>query len=179
MAYLKSLFYRVFKFPKQWKHMEIQTLTDMLSNTGLASSGNIMLKIDVEGAEWSVFGAATAEELKKFSQIVVEFHGIGTTHSYAHTPLPSQLEAMQKLLQDHTVVYTSGNNCCPDSQFGALQYGRYHIPALLEVTFVRNDLVQKLGQCVSVSNVTSTRPNLQKPNEVNSPDIRPPELPPN
>ena len=57
-------------------HPDLITLDEMLARNGHATVSNMLLKIDVEGAEWDVFDSMDHATLAKFDQIVVEFHGL-------------------------------------------------------------------------------------------------------
>lgn len=145
----------------------------MIRDMGLNSSNNLLLQIDVEGAEWQVFKAANAEDWKHFSQILVEFHGILPPNRFWRGPLQTQLHALQNLLQHFTVLHTHGNNafCGRNGCRKDTAVGKFHIPFVLEVLFVRNDLV-KQGRCVSSANR-----DLDLPNEPRWSDVAPPHLP--
>lgn len=134
-----------------------QTLKEMLQSAHLESSNTLLLQIDIEGAEWNVFKSVPPEELKQFTQVIVEFHSLTTPHNPVH------LEVAEKLIQHFTVVHTHGNNFA-----GQAHYGSYLIPNVLEVTYVRNDLVQKLGKCVSTAH-----PGHNVPNNPGVPDPQP------
>ena len=54
-----------------------QTTLDEIVAGLNAAPATALLKIDIEGAEWDVFEAAGDATLSAFSQIVVEFHGLG------------------------------------------------------------------------------------------------------
>jgi len=52
------------------------TMTDQLAKNGDASK-RIVLKMDVEGAEWNSILSAPDDVFEKIDQMVVEFHGVG------------------------------------------------------------------------------------------------------
>ena len=70
---------------------------------------SIVLKIDVEGAEWGAFLTAPDELLSRIDQIAVEFHGIDDQKSVA---------AVQRLKQFFEVAHTHFNNA---SCFGGMK----------------------------------------------------------
>jgi hypothetical protein len=65
------------------------------------SAKRIVLKIDVEGAEWGAFLSAPDELLSRIDQIAVEFHGIDDQKSVA---------AVQRLKQFFEVAHIHFNN---------------------------------------------------------------------
>eukprot|EP00746_Dinoflagellata_sp_MGD_P148173 gnl/MRDRNA2_/MRDRNA2_80426_c0_seq1.p1 gnl/MRDRNA2_/MRDRNA2_80426_c0~~gnl/MRDRNA2_/MRDRNA2_80426_c0_seq1.p1 ORF type:complete len:253 (+),score=36.92 gnl/MRDRNA2_/MRDRNA2_80426_c0_seq1:97-759(+) len=75
-----------------------------------AKEGQLLLKVDVEGAEWDVFRWASVTDLQKFRQIVVEFH-----HTYVNVlmdrkHLEARVAAMRNILQVFVVVHVHANN---------------------------------------------------------------------
>lgn len=95
-----------------------------------APAGDLVLKMDVEGAEWGALSNAEPEDLRRYRTMAVEFHGFSEMARHQEF-----LGVMHKLLQEFVVVHVHGNNCCPAAGFGS-----YKIPYVLEVTFVRKDL---------------------------------------
>lgn len=67
---------------------------------------NIILQIDIEGAEWEFFEEIQEDDILKFSQLIVEWHGL--------TPLDLQfqrrLEILRKVSQTHTPIHVHMNN---------------------------------------------------------------------
>ncbi|MBH5329925.1 FkbM family methyltransferase [Eikenella sp. S3360] len=67
---------------------------------------NIILQIDIEGAEWSVFEELQEDEILKFSQIIIEWHDL--------TPLDPEfqrrLEILRKVSKTHTPIHVHMNN---------------------------------------------------------------------
>lgn len=107
------------------------TLSTQLQRNGhhQVDEGSLLLKIDVEGAEWKVFAEEPAENLKKFREIVVEFHNLGDFFSH-HL----YLRAMKNILNAGFVVFhIHGNNFGGESTFGTMR-----VPTVLEVTFLQH-----------------------------------------
>jgi hypothetical protein len=93
-----------------------------------AGQSTLLLKLDIEGEEWAIFAEEPAENLKKFSQIVVEFH-----HLHLVAQHPSFLKAVNNILAAGFAVYhIHGNNDKPE-----ISLGKYKIPQVLEVTYVQ------------------------------------------
>jgi hypothetical protein len=106
-----------------------QTLPEMLDANGHGSQDRMLLKIDVEGCEWDVFAHCPAETVRRFSQIVVEFHGLMAAVS-GHC-FESVRGVLDKLRQTHQSVHVHALNC-------GWSYMAPHIvlPDVLEVTYV-------------------------------------------
>jgi len=107
-----------------------QTLSQQLQESGNANAAerSLLLKIDVEAAEWKVFAEEPIVNLKKFREIVVEYHWIGEQYNHA-----LYAQAVKKIEQaGFAVTHLHGNN-----YGGGLEYfGEYSIPNVLEVTYV-------------------------------------------
>ncbi len=110
----------------------IETHADRL---GINLDGAI-LKMDVEGAEWGVFENMPSETLGRFDQIFLELHGLGR--------LPREKFAghfrnvLEKLNAQFTLFHVHANNARP-----LVPVENFVTPGLLEVSFIRTDLVQR------------------------------------
>src|SRR5262249_13325086 len=76
-----------------------------------SAAGRVILKIDIEGAEWDTFDVATSEELARFSQIVGEFHNFENVADPAWRDKARRVLA--KLRSAFDVVHVHGNNFGP------------------------------------------------------------------
>ena len=56
------------------KEQRLNTLENFIKRNGHENKSNMILKMDVEGAEWSFLATVTSEILSKFDQMVFEFH---------------------------------------------------------------------------------------------------------
>ncbi len=93
---------------------------------------DLILKIDIDGAEWDVFAQIDPDQLKVFRQILVEFHALDCV---VDTNWRNQaLTALVHLSRHHQVVHVHGNNLAR-----ILVADDVRIPETLEVTFVRRD----------------------------------------
>ena len=65
----------------------------------------MILKMDVEGAEWGFFEQVSSEILSQFSQMTFEFHEI------LNHPNPELvLKVFRKINQTHQLIHMHGNN---------------------------------------------------------------------
>lgn len=111
------------------------TLTTHMERNGdaVAADGTLLLKLDVEGAEWDVLAQESASTLRKFRHLNVELHSI---NDVIHNPVA--LQAMQNLLAaGFSVVHLHGNNG-PRITPLVVTIGQYSVPNYLEVTLVRS-----------------------------------------
>lgn len=86
---------------------------------------NMILKIDVEGAEWGVFENISEEILKSFNQIVVEFHNLCEFNNIARYN-----KVLEKINRTHQPIHYHINNYDDVYWFDDKPYGN-----AIEVTF--------------------------------------------
>lgn len=100
---------------------------------------DLILQIDIEGAEYSSLLAASDEILKKFRIILIEIHLVeswGQPDFFNFIVQPF----FQKLLRNFKVVHNHPNNCC-----GLVNLGGVWAPRVFELTLLRNDRVDFNG----------------------------------
>lgn len=104
----------------------------VLSNSRLDS--DLMLQIDIEGAEYRNLLHASIKTLARFRIIVMEIHGLS---ALAESGFLNGifLPAIRKISSLFTCVHAHPNNCCGFSRFGK----DLKVPNVLELTFLRND----------------------------------------
>lgn len=108
------------------EHPELKTLISILQENGHINEKNLVLKMDIEGAEYDVI-QNSSEILQNFSQITLEYHNL--LDEKQKEKIQSALKTLNKT---HQLVYVHANN-----------YGKFIIqngvclPDLLEATYVR------------------------------------------
>jgi hypothetical protein len=117
---------------------EIYWTLDTWVNKYTPNDKNLMMQIDIEGAEYESFIAAKAETLKRFRVIVAEFHGLDSI--FNQYGLKFFNLCFEKILKDFYVVHLHPNNC-----EGEVTKWGVRVPRLMEITFVRKDSYQNLG----------------------------------
>lgn len=140
---------------------------------------NSTLKMDIEWDEWGAFQVFEDEALLNFSQMLVEFHLVHAEPRENLSPYfyGFYTEAMDKINQDLFGMYLGvmqrlnnhfhifhihANNSLP-----VINVEGYVMPPLLEISFVRKDLVKKH----SPSKENFPIAGLDQPNKTNRPDI--------
>ncbi len=93
---------------------------------------DMVLQMDIEGAEYPVLLSTPDDVLKRFRTIVVEFHGLGGLAEKNGFELISL--AFGKLLAHFDVVHAHVNNCT-----AVLNYQGLDLPPVMEFTFHRKD----------------------------------------
>jgi hypothetical protein len=108
--------------------------TDTTSNLSFFTDNynDIFLKMDIEGSEYQWLNSLNENQLKKFKQIVIEFHGINDDSW--NTNLCDKIECFKKLSSTHYAVHIHGNNYGPLTK---------NIPDTIEVTYIRKDQIDE------------------------------------
>jgi len=144
---------------------QFKTLTQMFEESGQASAKerSLLLKIDVEAAEWKIFAEEPVENMKKFREIVVEYHWLHEVNNHK-----LYLQAVKKIEQaGFSVSHMHGNN-----YGGAMQkYGKFSIPDVIEVAYIQTP---KAG---CAANIPYNIPDLDMPNRAESQEMADAVLP--
>jgi hypothetical protein len=108
-----------------------RNLQQIIEENKHQNASEIILKCDIEGYEWPMLETVRTEDLMKFTQINVEFHGFQPIGN-AYTRL------LKKLNETHQVIHIHANN---NSSGTVLKNFRF-LPRLFEVSYVRRDSYQ-------------------------------------
>jgi hypothetical protein len=115
---------------------------------------DIFLKMDIEAAEYNWLLSLSNNQLQKFKQIVIEFHGINDDSW--NTNLTDKIKCLNKLSDTHYAVHIHGNN------YGGLTND---IPDTIEVTYIRKN---SINYEPSLNTINLPTENLDYPN---NPDV--------
>ena len=97
------------------------------------SNGDLMLQMDIEGAEFLVMIAVSAKLLQRFRIVVIELHFLeALKNKWAFDQI--YLPFFDKLLKSFDVVHLHPNNCC-----GTWSYADFEFPRVIELTLHRKD----------------------------------------
>ena len=135
--------------PKSFQKKFIGPIDDdqhMTLDTWIASlnegDGDLILQMDIEGAEYLSILACSESVLKRFRIIVVEIHEI---ESWGEGNFFKTVEAFfGKLLKYFNVLHNHPNNCC-----GIVNLGGFVSPRVFELTLLRKDRADPLGYCTA------------------------------
>jgi len=134
------------------------TIPDLVDKYSNGDHADIILKMDIEGAEWNVLDACPVEYLKHFKQIVCEFHSLSQLENSIFLSIFRRV--FEKLNTAFSIVHIHANNWGP-----IFNISNIVIPDVLEITFVNNDYYT-----VSPSDeIFPTK--LDMPNRADQPDI--------
>lgn len=131
-------------------HTNLSFLTDKYSN--------IFLKMDIEGGEYPWLSQINEQDLSKFKQIVIEFHGI--TDDEWNCTYNDKVKCLEKLSRTHYIVHAHGNN------FGKVAN---QIPDVIELTYVNKTYFSSVPE---LNTQPLPIPNLDYPNYHVIPDIQ-------
>jgi Methyltransferase FkbM domain len=137
------------------------TLDDWVS-ANEPGGNDLVLQMDIEGAEWPVLLNVSRNTLLRFRIIVVELHDLERLmDKHAFLIIKATFE---RLLQDFHIVHNHPNNYGQTVRCGSLV-----IPRVLEMTFIRKDRVRSTEFTLKYPHPLDAR------NDVNQPDV---SLPP-
>ena len=113
---------------------KIRPLDQLISMAGFAGRDDLLLKMDVEGAEWEALTRPAPADLQPFTQIVLELHGIAGLKD----PRSAEqiLAAIEQLRETHYPIHAHANNYDE-----LVRFGNWWFPNAIEVSLIRNDLL--------------------------------------
>ena len=109
-----------------------RSLATMLIENGLQDSRDLLLKFDVEYAEWDALDGLDHALLDRCRLIVGEFHGLERLGDDGF--FEQAWRVFSLLTRHHVVTHLHPNNCC-----GVELVQGVVIPRLIEITFLRRD----------------------------------------
>lgn len=108
----------------------MDTLPRLVAANGHDDGSDLVLKCDIEGCEWEVFGSIDPAFLRRFRQIVLEIHDL---HRLVEPEfLATVSKAVVALTTHHAVVHVHGNNYRPVAIVGGIP-----LPSVMEITLAR------------------------------------------
>jgi hypothetical protein len=122
------------------------SLSDAVARYPQAEFGDLILQMDIEGAEWSILDKVDTETLQRFRMMAVEFHYLSELLA-TKAGLRVARKVLKKLARNFHVVHLHVNNCCKGLEFQSLVPGSepFSVPKVIELTFLRKDRVHDLG----------------------------------
>jgi hypothetical protein len=101
-----------------------------------ARETDLILQMDIEGAEYGVLLDTSTETLKRFRILVIEFHGLDFVRDRWGHYLADL--TFKKLLKNFEVVHIHPNN-----HMKPVVYKQYEMPPFIEFTFLRKDRISQ------------------------------------
>lgn len=129
---------------------EYISLASLLERT---KAGDIILQMDIEGAEYRSLLATSEKDLSRFRIMVIEFHFMSLIKNRTFLEYTASL-LFEKLLTTHVIVHAHPNNAVKSWTYHGLEY-----PEVIELTFLRRDRIRSLLKKAKL------------PNELDQPNI--------
>ena len=105
----------------------LYSLKTILKQNEDLENNNLILKMDIEGAEWDIIDSWEVEDLSHFRQISLEFHGLTNISNSQQI-----IRCLKKISCSHNPIWIHGNNYVPAEECDGMV-----IPISLEVTYAR------------------------------------------
>jgi hypothetical protein len=130
--------------------LALEPLPRLLELAGAPASGDLILKIDIEGAEWEAL--ADIDDFARYPQVVLELHDLGRLQDAAAAT--NVLHMLRAIHATHVPVHVHANN-----EAGLAAFGAYWLPEVLEVSYVRRELARGAHPATSVDTHLDTPSN--------------------
>ncbi len=121
---------------------------------GADADAELLLQMDIEGAEYETLLAASPRLLGRFRIMVIELHWLPQLWNAPFFALASRV--LEKLLLTHAVVHIHPNNCC-----GSVKSAGIEIPRIAEFTLLRRDRLRSQAYRTTFPHALD-RPNVAK-----------------
>lgn len=141
-------------FEKKWvgakDDSDTLTLDRWISEKESSPNSDLLLQMDIEGAEYETLSSVSDFTLQRFRVVVVELHKVWThlSSDSDDDPLSSLVRRLQKFF---VVVHAHPNNCCSHKTLPGMSV---RVPEVLEVTLLRIDRFPgRIAPAKGVSNI--------------------------
>jgi len=127
-------------FEKKW--LDVNGAPDSISLDEWVAArepvGDLMLQMDIEGAEFRNLLGCSLETLRRFRVVVLEVHDVQAAASADHQEYFCSTvgELMHRLNREFVVVHAHPNNCCGEVLHGGTGM---NLPGAIELTLLRRD----------------------------------------
>ncbi len=124
----------LFDFEKKWLGISdganFIRLEDWVNEKCPNSTGDLMLQMDIEGAEYENILDTPEVTFRRFRTMIIEFHKMELLT--CRPVFDFYYQVFSKLLRNFSVIHIHPNNCC-----GVYKYKNFEIPRVIEFTFQR------------------------------------------
>ena len=138
---------------------------DSVLDAGGGDNNGMILQMDIEGGEYDVLTFESTATLSRFAAMIIEFHHLERFFGPHFLYMTSIL--FEKLYRNFAICHVHPNNNC-----GVTSLNGIDMPNVIEVTFLRHDLVDKFK---SASALSLPHP-LDRKNVSHKPDIGMPKI---
>lgn len=109
---------------------QLITLRKMLEDNDHLDKPNMLLKVDIEGAEWDVFDGMSSKILSQFDQIIIEYHGLQFLDRESFRSRAERV--FRTIAHSHQCIHVHGNNYATFANVENIS-----VPMVIEVTYAR------------------------------------------
>ena len=118
---------------------KVMTMSSWLEVHTSSETDKLLLQMDIEGSEYEILAFEPCSTLSRFSCMVIEFHDF---HKLFDPKFCFVLNGIfEKIYRDFSIVHAH-----PSSYRKLIKNNGILIPPTIEITFLRNDILQGLGQ---------------------------------
>ncbi len=141
------------------------TLSEWVKKSIGNDPGNKILQMDIEGDEYDVLNYEDKDLLSSFSILIIEFHDF---HKLFDAKFFKNLNSIfNKIFDNFSICHVHPNNCC-----GLAENKNIQAPKVLEITFLRNDLISKFRNNSNIDLPHKLdKKNVEKNKEIKMPEI--------
>ena len=145
-------FHMISKFLGSNTKDDFITLSDWMADSLDGSEGDLILQMDIEGSEYEVLAFESLATLSRFCVMVVEFHSLQSMFDRHFLKMLTGI--FEKLYGEFAICHVHPNNCCGIASFKGVS-----VPRAIEVTFLRQDLVDRCrnGEKVQLPHILDER----------------------
>ena len=151
-----------FQFTKKYvgavSDAEFMTLDEWVAASNCEEQSDLLLQMDIEGAEYETLLNVSDELLRRFRMVVIEFHSLHQLWNRPFFSLASR--CFEKLLKHHVCVHIHPNNFSKPRVRQGLE-----ILPVMEFTFWRRDRIQDPRACTQFPHALD-EDNTRKPSVV-------------
>jgi hypothetical protein len=127
-------------FQKKWLSPETSSISvsldDWVRDAETEPETDLILQMDIEGAEYENLLATSRSILERFRVVIIEFHGVHSMILGSKSEREILRATLLHLSETFVSVHARANNCCPIGRVSGLGA---RIPEVLEVTLLRKD----------------------------------------
>lgn len=116
------------------KETNLNTLEYHITENGDINNNNLILKMDIEGAEWNIFEHISPNILLLFQQMVIEFHWLDNDKT-----VQQKTDVFKKINNFFYLIHVHHNNYVAITTKNELK-----IPQVIELLYVRKDIINDI-----------------------------------
>lgn len=135
---------------------QYMTLATWLADTDPDPAADLLLQMDIEGAEYATLAAAPRDLLRRFRMIVIEWHHLPSILTKPRFMAPA-LAAIEALREEFVTVHLHPNNVS-----GTVEIEGQAIPRVVEATLLRRDRARGLRPATALPHSLDRRHNPKK-----------------